>query len=35
MVSQTLVKCLFGVVSLTKHSDIGKYKYSGYGIGLL
>ena len=24
---------LFGAVSLTKNSDIGKYKYSGYGIG--
>ena len=24
---------LFGAVSLTKHVDIDKYKYSGYGIG--
>ena len=25
--------CLFGAVTLTKNSDIEKYKYSGYGIG--
>ena len=25
--------CLFGAVILTKNADIGKYKYSGYGIG--
>ena len=25
--------CLFGAVSLTKHTDIDQYKYSGYGIG--
>ena len=25
--------CLFGAVNLTKNADIGKYKYSGYGIG--
>ena len=24
---------LFGAVTLTKNADIGKYKYSGYGIG--
>ena len=29
----TLKHCLFGAVSLTKNSDIDKYKYSGYGIG--
>ena len=29
----TLVNCLFGAVSLTKNAGIGKYKYSGYGIG--
>ena len=29
----TLVKGLFGAVSLTKNADIDKYKYSGYGIG--
>ena len=29
----TLKNCLFGVVTLTKNADIGKYKYSGYGIG--
>ena len=29
----TLENCLFGAVSFTKNSDIGKYKYSGYGIG--
>ena len=28
----TLENCLFGAVSLTKNSDIDKYKYSGYGI---
>ena len=28
-----LENCLFGAVSLTKNSDIDKYKYSGYGIG--
>ena len=28
-----LENCLFGAVSLTKISDIGKYKYSAYGIG--
>ena len=31
--SPTLVNCLFGAVSLTKNTDIAKYKYSGYGIG--
>ena len=25
---------LFGAVSMTKNDDNGKYKYSGYGIGL-
>ena len=30
----TLKNCLFGAVTLTKNADIGKYKYSGYGIGL-
>ena len=29
----TLKKCLFGVVTLTKNTDIDKYGYSGYGIG--
>ena len=29
----TLEKCLFRAVSLTKNTDIDKYKYSGYGIG--
>ena len=29
----TLKNCLFGVVTLTKNADIGKYGYSGYGIG--
>ena len=29
----TLENCLFGAVSLTKHTDIDQYKYSGYGIG--
>ena len=29
----TLKNCLFGVVTLTKNSDIDKYKYSGYSIG--
>ena len=24
---------MFGAVSLTKHTDIDQYKYSGYGIG--
>ena len=24
---------MFGAVTLTKHTDIGEYKYSGYGIG--
>ena len=28
-----LENCLFGAVSLTKISDIEKYKYSAYGIG--
>ena len=29
----TLKYCLFGPVTLTKNTDIDKYKYSGYGIG--
>ena len=29
----TIEKCLFGVVTLTKNTDIDKYKYSGYRIG--
>ena len=29
----TLKNCLFGVVTLTKNTDIDKYHYSGYGIG--
>ena len=29
-----LEKCLFGAVKLTKNTDISKYKYFGYGIGL-
>ena len=30
----TFENCLFGAVSFTKNTDIDKYKYSGYGIGL-
>ena len=29
----TLKNCLFGAVTLTKNTDIEKYRYSGYGIG--
>ena len=29
----TLENCLSRAVTLTKHFDIDKYKYSGYGIG--
>ena len=29
----TLKNCLFGAVTLTKNTDIDKYKYSDYGIG--
>ena len=29
----TLENCLFGAVSLTKIAAIGRYRYSGYGIG--
>ena len=29
----TLENCLFRAAKLTKNADIGKYKYSGYGIG--
>ena len=32
--SATLENCLFGAVKLTKNTDISKYKYFGYGIGL-
>ena len=28
-----LENCSFGAVSLTKNTDVDKYKYSGYGIG--
>ena len=28
----TLKNCLFGAVTLTKNTDIDKYKYSDYGI---
>ena len=28
-----LRNCLFGAVTLTENADIGKYGYSGYGIG--
>ena len=28
----TLKNCLFGAVTLTKNTDIDKYRYSGYGI---
>ena len=30
----TLRDSLFGSVKLTKNSDIGKYKYRGYGYGV-
>ena len=30
----TLKNCLFGAVTLTKNTDIDKYTYSGYGIGV-
>ena len=30
---QTLKNALFEAVKLIKNADIGKYKYSGYGIG--
>ena len=29
----TLRNCLFGVITLTKNTDIDKYGYSAYGIG--
>ena len=32
-VTQHLKNCLFGTIRLTENTDIGKYKYSGYGIG--
>ena len=28
----TLGNCLFGSVKLTKNADLGKYKYTSYGI---
>ena len=28
-----LKNCLFGAVTLTKNTDIGKYKCSGYAVG--
>ena len=31
----TLGNCWFGEVRLTKNADIDKYKYSGYGVGLI
>ena len=31
-IDPTLKNCLFGAVTLTKNTDIDKYKYSGYGI---
>ena len=31
----TLKNCLLGAVTLTKNTDIEKYRYSGYGIGLV
>ena len=31
--NRTLKNSLFGAVALTKSGDIGKYGYSGYGIG--
>ena len=29
----TIENCLFGAVKLTKHVNVDKYKYSGYGLG--
>ena len=29
----TLENCLFGAITLTKHVNIDRYGYSGYGIG--
>ena len=29
----TIKNCLFGAFTLTKNTDIDKYRYSGYGIG--
>ena len=29
----TFENCLFGAVTLTKHVNIDKYGYSGYGVG--
>ena len=31
----TIKNCLLGAVTLTKNADIEKYKYSGYGTGLI
>ena len=33
MINPTLKNCLFDAVTLTKNTDVDKYKYSGYGIG--
>ena len=30
---RTWKNCLYGAVTLTENADIGKYRYSGYGIG--
>ena len=29
----TLENCVFGAISMTKNTDVNKYKYSGCGIG--
>ena len=31
----TIKNCLFGAVTLTKNAEIERYKYSGYGMGLI
>ena len=33
-IDPTLKSCLFGEVTLTKNTDIDKYKYSGYRTGV-
>ena len=33
--SKTLGACLFGAVKLTKNSDLDKYEYSAYVLGLI
>ena len=33
MINPTLKNCLFDAVTLTKNTDVDKYKYSGYGTG--